>query len=403
MIEQKTNIVILGAGYAGMLAALRLSAKAKSAQITLVNASDTFVERIRLHQKNKPQLRPIPGLLKGKNVRFVHAWVKSIDLKAREVTVQTRSEIEQIHYDQLVYALGSTVDRRSVAGVDDYCYTLTSNGKQSASDLHQILPTAAEHGQRLVVVGGGLTAIEAASEFAEQYPQLHVSILTAGTLGAHLSAKGRSHLRRVFARLGITIIEQIQVSYVSKNALVTASNESIPFDVCVWAAGFTVPTLARDAGLTVNNRGQILIDPYLRSISHPEIFAAGDSAAFVENPDAPIRMACATAEPMAAQAADNLVALINHQPQQPFGFQYIFQCISLGRQDGLIQWVKADDRAREHIFRGRLAAFIKEIVCRYAWWGVQIQGRLPQIFTWPGKKSVNMKVEITAKQAGQTG
>lgn len=402
MSEQPTNIVVLGAGYAGMLAALRLAAQTKHAHITLVNASDTFIERIRLHQINTAKARPIASLVKGKNIRFIQAWVKSIEPETRKVVVQTPDGVQHIHYDYLVYALGSMVDRHRVPGVDEHTYTLTPNGSRSASGLHKALPDTANRGGRLVVVGGGLTAIEAASEFAEQYPQLHVSILTSGVLGAHLSNKGKAHLRRVFARLGIAVHENIRIRQVNAKALLIDSNESMPFDICVWAAGFTVPPLARDAGLAVNEHGQILIDPYMRSISHPEIYAAGDAVAFEEEPVSPIRMACATAEPMAAQAADNLTAFIHHQPQRPFGFSYIFQCISLGRHDGLIQWVRPDDSAKEWIYTGRLAAFIKEIVCRSALWSVNIQRTWPQLYFWPGQKSHKQIFRPQARQVEQT-
>lgn len=387
MAEHRTHIVVLGAGYAGMLAVLRLASKAKSANITLVNASDTFVERIRLHQANAPKTRPIARLLNGKNVCFVEGWVKKIDLETYGVTVQTQKGIQRINYDYLVYTLGSMVDRSRIAGVDEYAYTLTPNGPRSASDLHKALPEAAARGGRLVVVGGGLTAIEAASEFAEQYPRLHVSLMTSGILGDQLSDKGKKHVHNVFDRLGIALHENIRVQQISTNAVLTTSGESVPFDLCVWAAGFTVPSLAREAGLAVNDGGQILIDPYMRSISHPEVYAAGDAAAFAGSIGVPIRMACATAEPMAAHAADNLTALIQHQPQAPFGFSYVFRCISLGRRDGLIQWVKADDQAKEHIYTGRLAAFVKEMVCRFAWWSIDIQRSWPQAYFWPGKKT----------------
>jgi hypothetical protein len=57
---------------------------------------------------------------------------------------------------------------------------------------------------------------------------------------------------------------------------------------------------------------------------------------------------------------------LHDQPQKPLHFSYILRCISLGRHDGLIQLVKSDDTPRNTVFTGRLAAFVKERVCRFA-------------------------------------
>lgn len=401
MSEQKKHIVILGAGYAGMLAALRLTHKAKDARITLINASDTFVERIRLHQvaTNQPvKRRSIPGLLRGKTVDFVQGWVTGLDPQRREVVVQVQGKEQRIEYDYLVYALGSMVDKNAAPGVADHAYTLAPDGERSAPALRQTLGVLAPEGGRVVVAGGGLTAIEAATEIADTYPELQVSLVTAGRLGAHLSQKGQAHVREVFKRLNIAVHEFSPVGGVDAQAVVTTNGERIPFDVCLWAGGFTVPPLAREAGISVNNKGQISIDPYLRSLSHSHIYAVGDAAAFVEDPGAPIRMACATAEPMAAQAADNLAALLHGDEPLPMGFSYVFQCISLGRHDGLIQWVYTDDSPKESIITGRQAAIVKEFICRFAWWSVDMHRRWPQMYNWPGQ--VKPKA-AAARRAGQ--
>jgi NADH dehydrogenase FAD-containing subunit len=173
-------------------------------------------------------------------------------------------------------------------------------------------------------------------------------------------------LHAVFARLGVTVQEETRISQVEAGVLISASGERIPFDVCAWAGSFRALPLAREAGLPVNERDQILVDAALRSVAYPNIYVAGDSAALTHDPGAPIRMACATALPMASHAADNLHARLTGGEQRPFGFAYFFQCISLGRQDGLIQFVRPDDRPTERILTGRAAAWVKESVCRYA-------------------------------------
>jgi len=135
MDNQHTRVVIIGAGYAGMLATVRLANRLRGAHrpadITLVNASDLFVERLRLHQfaaKRQIRQRPISNILRGTKVKFVQGYVSHIEIARRMLDVQTETGLEHIPYDNLVYALGSTIDRDSVQGVRDYAYTLTPAG-----------------------------------------------------------------------------------------------------------------------------------------------------------------------------------------------------------------------------------------------------------------------------------
>src|SRR5690242_19543464 len=107
--------------------------------------------------------------------------------------------------------------------------------------------------------------------------------------------------------------------------LITDKGATIPFDACLWAGGFSVPDLAREVGLAVNDRGQILIDPFMRSITDPRIHAAGDAAHPVRQPGAPVRMAAGTAVLMGAHAADCLDNILRGKEQQPFGFAYAGQ------------------------------------------------------------------------------
>jgi NADH dehydrogenase len=398
--QSKSQSIILGAGYAGMTAALRLAHKTRGlpVEITLVNGSADFVERIRLHQvaaAERIKQRSIQKLLEGTGVRFVQGWVTGLAPAAQQVTVRTAAGEETLGYDTLLYTLGSRTDKDSVAGVREYALAVgdPSDGERLQQRLHKL--AEAGYGGEVVVVGGGLTGIETASELAERYPALPVRLVTAGRLGYGLSERGRAYIRRTFDRLGIAVQEQTRVERVTDGAVVTASGQVILCGLCVWAGSFQALPLAREAGLATNNRGQILIDANMRSITSPAIYAAGDSAAFVPPVGLTMRMACATAVPMAAHAADNLSALLNGEPQQPFRFGYVVQCISLGRRDGLIQRVQADDSPLERIWTGRPAAWFKEFICRsaalaatvgwiarsYTWWrwdGTGSQERKPQ-------------------------
>jgi NADH dehydrogenase FAD-containing subunit len=100
------------------------------------------------------------------------------------------------------------------------------------------------------------------------------------------------------------------------------------------------------------------------------VYAIGD-AALVQGPgDKPLRMSCASGVPTAWQAADAIAARLTGGKIPNTPMRYFNQCISLGRREGLIQYVTADDRAVGAALTGRLAALYKELVCKGAAWGV---------------------------------
>ncbi len=377
----RTKIIILGGGYAGVMAALRLAGKTKhqSVELVLVNGQDHFVERIRHHELasgHGPVQVPFTKLLGNRGIRFVQGWCTAIASAEKHLSVQTSNGTETLTYDYLIYALGSTITTERVPGVTDYAHTLANEA--TAQRLQTQARALAATGGRLLIVGGGLTGIEAATELAESYPTLQVTMATRGTLGAALSKAGKAHIQRVFARLGIEVIENISIDHLTANVAHSTDGRVLSFDSCLWTGAFSVPKLASDAGLPVDKSGRLLVDGTLRVLNHPNIYAAGDAAA------TGLRMACATALPIGAYVADHLAACVTGEAAPaPFQFGYMIQCISLGRRDGLVQPVKSDDSPREYIITGRASALIKEFICRYTLWSLHQERRWPGFFSWP--------------------
>ena len=366
----KHRIVILGAGYAGLLAAGRLGRRlhGDDVTVTLVNAEPDFVERVRLHQLAAGQdlpPRPLEDVLAGTGVVLRVARVTGVDVDRRAVAVTSvdGAGADELPYDTLLYALGSAPADHGVPGVAEHVHELAS--RPGALRLRERLAGLGAGG-RVVVVGGGLTGLEAVTEIAEARPDLDVALAARGGLGDWLSAAGRRHVRRAVDRLGVTVHERTDVAAVRAGAVETGDGAVLPADVTVWATGFATHPLAAAAGLEVTREGRIVVDGTMRSVSHPEVYAVGD-AAQAEGPlGNPLRMSCASGGPMAWQAADAIVARLTggRMPNMPLG--YVHQCLSLGRRDAVIQLVTPDDRARPAAPGGRAAAWYKELVCRAA-------------------------------------
>jgi len=397
MTDEKTQVVVLGAGYAGLMAAMRLARKtdARSVAITLVNASEVFNERVRNHQLISGQHLPersLARILAKTRIRFQRGTVLDLLPERHIVRVQTGLDrTTELRYEYLIYALGSHVDSGSTPGARQYAYTLDD---RSARALAPLLPGLAARGGRVLLVGAGNTGVEVSTELAEQFPNLKITVVTRRSFARNLSDGAQRHIRRAFSRLGIALIENTEVTRLERNQAVTAKG-LIPFDVCIWVGGFGVSDLARRAGVRVNELGQILVDRMLRSLSHPEIFAAGDAAKPAEDPGTPIRMSLYAAGPMGAHAADALAAIFHGRQPSPFGLSYLAQGLSLGRRDGVVQFLGWNtDRATRFIITGRVANWFREFFVGFLLVTIRLQRTMPWVFYWPGKNKMRSVASI---------
>ncbi|MFE0512099.1 NAD(P)/FAD-dependent oxidoreductase [Streptomyces sp. NPDC058964] len=376
------DVVVLGAGYTGMLAAIRLAHRTRrtGVRITLVNPSERFTERLRMHQAATGQElaeHRIRDLLAGTGITFVRGFATAIDADARTVTVAKATvakmtgdagtagpetavpETAVLPYDTLVYALGSTTDTGRVPGADAHAFTL--DGQEAAGRLAARLRAAEAAGGTVAVCGAGLTGVEAATEIAEAHPGLDVTLISSAEPGSMMGERARTHLNRALDRLGVTVITGAPVAKVLPDAVELATGETVPADVCLWTAGVRAPRLATDAGIETDERGLVVVDATLRSVSHPDIHAVGDAAA-VRLAWGRLHGTCQSGLPTAQYTADTIAGLLRGRSPKPFRFGYVHQPVSLGRHDAVIQFTRADDTPRRAFLKGRAAVLYKEFV-----------------------------------------
>lgn len=355
------KIVVLGAGYVGMIAASSLVGRLRKrddAQVTVINATDRFTERLRLHQVASGQELPhfsIPEALP--EVEFVQGWVTGVDPDAQTVRVDDERVID---YDTLVYALGGVADAGGVPGVDDHAYTL-----DSAHAAELLATKLAPPGVRTVlVVGGGLTGIEAAAEIAEQYPDMAVTLLGRTEPGACMRAKAKSHLDTALTRLGVTVRSGVEIVKVLPDGVRLTGGETVTADVVVWTSGVRVSVLAK--GIEVDDRGRITTDDALRSVSHPNVYAVGDAAAIWQKYGL-MHGTCQGGMPTGTHAAASIVRELDGKAPRRFRFGYIHMPVSLGRHDAVVQFTKPDSTPRRFALTGRRAVWYKETVTSAPW------------------------------------
>ncbi|HEY8590586.1 MAG TPA: FAD-dependent oxidoreductase [Naasia sp.] len=358
--------VIVGGGYAGVLAANRLAASGRgdSLGVTLINARPDFVERIRLHElvagSRRRATLPFSRVLHP-GVRLVVASAVRIDTDSRRVMLDMGGPVE---YDALIYAVGSDGPREpgvlSVAGLDG-----AAAARRAVAGLG--------HGRRVQVLGGGLTAIETSAEIAERRPDLRVTVRTTGTLAAGVSDGGRSLLRSRLGGLGIEVVEG--------TANVAPDD---PQDALALAcAGFSVPGLAADSGLPTDPDGRLLVGADLGVHGHDGLYGAGDAARIDPAAGMVSRMSCAGAMPMGGHAADAILARMDGGTVGDLSSGFLAQCISLGRRDALIQFVGRDDTPTRWFVGGSVGALAKETVNRQTIRWLRGEARRSGSYAWP--------------------
>jgi NADH dehydrogenase FAD-containing subunit len=134
----------------------------------------------------------------------------------------------------------------------------------------------------------------------------------------------------------------------------------------------------------VDRAGRALVDPALRAAGHPNLFVAGDSAVAAFPDGRAVRMGCVSALPLGAHAGGNVRRLLRGETPAPFSFGFAIRCISLGRKDGLVQFVEPDDTPREKVWTRRRAVLTKELICRMTYGVVRNELRFGiPLYRWP--------------------
>ncbi|MFE3769494.1 NAD(P)/FAD-dependent oxidoreductase [Streptomyces sp. NPDC059122] len=359
------RVVVVGAGYAGVMAANRLAAVGRSkVRVTVVNPRPEFVERVRLHEHAAGEshaVRPLSGLL-HRDVRLRTATVDVIEKRSVRL-----DDGDAVAFDYLLYAVGST-SARGLAGSENVWSVADLDGADALRTRLRQLPP----GARVVVIGGGLTGIESAAEIAAARRRRSRACLRCSP--GSTRAAGRRPSARPTRPDGIE-----------------TDAGPLPSDCTVWAGSFDVPDLALRSGLPVTSDGRLRTDDALVCVHHRRIVGAGDAVAPPGHVGAHLRMSCQAAMPMGAHGADTVLALIRGERPAPISIGMAGQAISLGRRDGFIQATHRDDTPRASALSGRVAALLKERVCRYTVTAM----RFPRAYRWlPGPPSTPTPTSI---------
>ena len=356
-MAENTEVVVIGGGYAGVMAANRLTQR-DDVTVTLINPRRTFVERIRLHQLVTGSDDAVEGFgeVLGGNVRLVVDAATRIDAAERRVSLAGGGTLT---YDYLIYAVGSGAADPGVPGAAEFAYSVSD--LEGAERLRSAL-AAAPATDPVTVVGAGPTGLETAAELAEGGRK--VTLVCGDVLGPSLHARVRRPVARRLAELGVTVVEgsHARVTEVTRDAVRLDDGREVSSAVTIWTAGFRVPDLAARSGLRTDTEGRLLTDATLTSVDDVRIVAAGDGAAMT---DRPFRMSCQAAVQLGPAAAATILRRIAGKTPAPVRMFFAGQCLSLGRKEGVTQFSYPNDKVNALRISGRPGAGVKEIACRF--------------------------------------
>jgi len=393
MQANTTNVVVIGGGYSGVMAANRLTQRDDVA-VTLINPRPTFVHRIRLHQLvggSNDAVVDYSEILADR-IRLVVGTATHIDAAERTITLATGDSVD---YDHLIYAVGSRSAEPRVPGAELAHRVATLDEAQRARSIIEATPVDAP----VTVVGAGATGLEVASELAEE--GRNVTLVAGAVLNPYLHPRIRRKVARRLAKLGVTVLAGpgAKVTAVRRDAVQLADGRTVPSTVTLWTAGFSLPELAATSGLSTDADGRLLTDETLTSVDDVRIVAAGDAAA---PSNLPLRMSMQAANPLGAHAADTVLRRIAGQEPAPIDIGLFFQCISLGRGVATVQLASRQDAANRFAIGGRLGAKIKADSLTKLIDELAHEGHEPGSYSWPVKNPKRAR-QVLARRGATPG
>lgn len=329
---------MIGSGFAGLWAALgaarrldELAVPPGTIEIIVLSAQPFHDIRVRNYEADLSACRtPLADVLGPVGIAQVTAEVTAIDVDARTVTTVTG---ERYDYDRLVLASGSRVSRPDLPGLREFGFDVdTFDG---ATRLQEHLRSLADGSATVVVVGAGLTGIEAACELPHRLRELgltpRVILVDHNPLvGSDMGDSARPAIERALSDNGVEVRTGVGVSSVGPAWVELSSGERLDAAAVVWCAGMRASALTEQLPVDRDRLGRVAVDDYLRVIGVPAVFAAGDVAVARMDDEHLSVMSCQHGRPMGRYAGYNVVGDLFDAPLLALRIPWYVTVLDLG-------------------------------------------------------------------------
>ncbi|SFE15856.1 NADH dehydrogenase [Paenibacillus catalpae] len=371
------KIVILGAGYGGVLTALRLQKELNynEADVTLVNKHDYHYITTHLHM-------PAAGTDNPENARvsisklideFKIDFVKSTVVQIRPQDKKVILEDGTLSYDYLVIGLGGEPETFGIPGLGEYAMNIRSINSVRLIREHieyQFARFKREPHRTdyltFIVGGAGFTGIEFVGELSDRIPELCkqfdvdpalvkiYNIEAAPTALPGFDPELVEYAMDVLTKKGVTFRIGTAIKECTPDGVVVGEGEEIKSQTVIWTGGIRGNRLIEDAGFETM-RGRVKVDDNLRAPGHENIYIVGDNSLMFNEEGRPYPPTAQIAMQQGVVCAHNLIASIRNQPLKSFVFSNKGTVASLGKGEAIgIAFGKK--------YKGRMAAWLKKMI-----------------------------------------
>lgn len=359
------NILVAGAGYVGLYAALRLQSRLRrgEATITVVNPENFMLNAPLLPEVASGMLEPRQVVVPLRNAlrgcRILTGQLRGVDTGRRSATVETAAgDCVELGYDHLVVALGSVTAVLPVPGLEEHAVGFRTLAE--ALYLHdEVLaqferaasttdPAARARALTFVFVGGGYAGVEALAELQHMaaatsawFPTIRpedqrwVVVDAADRILAAADPRLADYAEWVLRRRGIEVRAGTRVERIEAGRMKLSDGDELDAGLIVWTIGARPHPLLAEMGLPVDEGGRVRAQPTLAVDGVPNAWTGGDCAAV---PDIGTGGLCPpTAQYAVRQGrhlADNIVATLRGEPVRPFAYRNRGEFLTLGRYQG---------------------------------------------------------------------
>lgn len=360
---KKPNVVILGAGYGGLMTTVRLQKLigVNEANITLVNKNDYHYETTWLHEASAGTLHhdrvryPITDVIDRNKVQFVQDTVVKIVPQEQRVILENG----ELLYDYLVVALGFESETFGIKGLKEYAFSIANinAARQIREHIEYQFATynteVEKRDERLTIVvgGAGFTGIEFLGELANRVPELCreydidpkkvriICVEAAPTALPGFDPELVEYAVGLLERKGVEFRIGTAIKECTPEGIIVAKGdetEEIKAGTVVWAAGVRGSYVIDESGFEAM-RGRVKVDPFLRAPGYDNVFIIGDCSLMInEETNRPYPPTAQIAMQQGEVCAKNLAVLIRQQGElQPFKPDIKGTVCSLGHDDAI--------------------------------------------------------------------
>ncbi|NLY37168.1 MAG: NAD(P)/FAD-dependent oxidoreductase [Tissierellia bacterium] len=381
------KIIVLGAGYGGILTAKRLEKtfrKREDVEVTIIDKNTYHAMLTELHEVAAERVPreavriDLDKIFAKRNIEVVHDEILEIDFEQKKLT----GKVGEYSYDYLVLATGSKPTFFNTPGADENALTLWTYADSLRINNHihkmfQLATSELDPDKRkamlnFVVIGTGFTGVEMVGELAEWKGRLCQTYnIDPDDVGIHvvdmlpkvlpifddvLSDKAEAYLKK----MGVQIHLSSAITAVNEDSIEMKGREPLLTKTAIWAAGIEGSDLMEGISLEKVARNRVKTDKYLRSLDHEDVFVVGDNIFYVpEGAERPVPQMVENAEISHEVVSHNIASTLDGKEMVEFKPEFHGAMVSIGGRYGVAE---LNTKNRKFHVSGFPAMFVKHFV-----------------------------------------